>query len=422
MLFFYLLLYHFCFSVQDAAVESVCLSCHVASIVRTARDVLARVAMEESINGFVFKRKKKKRKLFNGQGKTVAGGSLGSFAKSQVDTTKNIKNLPPMSNNLPTYPDTAYPASVRGPTFDNIKGSVFEKDAHRLINLFNNAVNKEMESINKVFPADGPYGVFNFLATTVSSDFLARAKTILLASAKQQEIRVKSNAPYVRPLPMNDQLRAREAVLTSLIDKFEREKESWEKVSSRAVEEDSQHEKCVKLLENAKNESEESSDLKDLKPDIVLGAEMSETLKRFVVQVDQIYEVLEKSRKNGESLEKQRKSLSEIIHATAHYSGAGSSLDMIKGLTRTSKNDGALIRAFTKEASDNIMGPGNSSKVINKKNKMQSRVDENDSSTKSVANGDSIINENEGHQKGKTQVKEVAKRANPLNLLKNLTA
>ena len=53
---------------------------------------------------------------------------------------------------------------------------------------------------------------------------------------------------------------------------------------------------------------------------------------------------------------------------------------------------------------------------------MQSRVDENDSSTKSVANGDSIINENEGHQKGKTQVKEVAKRANPLNLLKNLTA
>ena len=138
--------------------------------------MLARVAMEENINGFVFKRKKKKRKLFNGQGKNVAGGSLVSFAKSQVDTTKNIKNLPPMSNNLPTYPDTAYPASVRGPTFDNIKGSVFEKVAHRLVNLFNNAANKEMESINKVFPADGPYGVFNFLATTVSSDFLARAK------------------------------------------------------------------------------------------------------------------------------------------------------------------------------------------------------------------------------------------------------
>ena len=152
---------------------------------------------------FCLQTEEKEAETIQWQRKTVAGGSLGSFAKSQVDTTKNIKNLPPMSNNLPTYPDTAYPASVRGPTFDNIKGSVFEKDAHRLINLFNNAVNKEMESINKVFPADGPYGVFNFLATTVSSDFLARAKTILLASAKQQEIRVKSNAPYVRPLPMN---------------------------------------------------------------------------------------------------------------------------------------------------------------------------------------------------------------------------
>ena len=154
----------------------------------------------------------------------------------------------------------------------------------------------------------------------------------------------------------------------------------------------------MKLLENEKNEGEENGDLKSLKPDIVLGAEMSETLKRFVVQVDQIYEVLEK-KKEWESLEKQR-SLSEIIHATAHYSGAGSSLDMIKGLTRTSKNDGALIRAFTKEAADDIMGQGNSSKVINK-NKMQSRVDENDSSIKSVENGDIIINENQGYQKEK---------------------
>ena len=170
-----------------------------------------------------------------------------------------------------------------------------------------------------------------------------------------------------------------------------------EKVSSRAVEEDSQHEKSVKLLENEKNEGEENGDLKSLKPDIVLGAEMSETLKRFVVQVDQIYEVLEKSRKNGKVW---RSNGSLLVKSFMPVFGAGSSLDMIKGLTRTSKNDGALIRAFTKEAADDIMGQGNSSKVINKK-EMQSRVDENDSSIKSVENGDIIINENQGYQKKK---------------------
>ena len=70
---------------------------------RTARDVLAQVAMEEGINGFVFKRKKKQETI-QWPKENCCKGSLGSFAKSQVDTTKNIKNLPPMSNNLPTYP------------------------------------------------------------------------------------------------------------------------------------------------------------------------------------------------------------------------------------------------------------------------------------------------------------------------------
>ena len=90
-----------------------------------------------------------------------------------------------------------------------------------LINLLNNVINKEMESINKAFPADGPYGLFNILATHVSSDFLTKSKSILLASAKQQEMRAKSNAPYARPLPLNDQLRKRETVLKSLINRSE---------------------------------------------------------------------------------------------------------------------------------------------------------------------------------------------------------
>lgn len=404
--------------------------------------------MEENVDGFVFKRKKKKRKLnqlnATNNNNSSSSSTLSKFAATSAASSSSsfssrtnhanvtgTTNLPPISNNLPAYPETTCPANVRGPTFDNIKGSVYEKDAHRLINLFNNVTNKEMESINKVFPADGPYGLFNFLATTVSSDFLTRSKNILLASAKQQEMRAKSNAPYMRPLPLNDQLRAREAVLNSLIDKFEREKESWEKASGKADEEESKHHDNKMLLQESSGDSDGNGNLAFSKPDIVLGSVMSETLKRFVVQIDQIYEVLENSRKKGESLEKQRKALSEVIHATAHYNGAGSSLDMIKGFTRTSKNDGALIRAFTQESSDEIMGTGKHKK--NKNSKENSNNSGSDGSVSVVANKKSnalvendsnvtTVTEEVRQQKEIIEKKATMKKTNPLNLLKNMTA
>jgi hypothetical protein len=380
--------------------------------------------MEENIDGFVFKRKKKKRKVSNNKQNTNT--SLSNFITTSSNiTASTTRKLPPISNALPAYPETNCPTSVRGLTFDNVKSSMYEKDSHRLINLLNNVINKEMESINKAFPADGPYGLFNILATHVSSDFLTKSKSILLASAKQQEMRAKSNAPYVRPLPLNDQLRKRETVLNSLIDKFEREKESWEKASGKADEEATEYHQKKMLLHADNEDGEANGSLKFSKPDIVLGSEMSETLKRFVVQIDQIYEVLEKSRKSGESLEKQRKSLSEAIHATAHYNGAGSSLDMIKGLTSTSKNDGALIRAFTKASSDAIMGGNNENGTSDIPTASGNSLVTNNSKNALSENSNnvSIISDNEMKEKEIIEQKEkMVTKINPLNILKNMTA
>ena len=144
--------------------------------------------MEENIDGFVFKRKKKKRKVSSNKQNTDT-----SITTSSNITTSTIRKLPPISNDLPAYPETNCPTSVRGPTFDNVKSSMYEKDAHRLINLFNNVINKEMESINKAFPADGPYGLFNILATHVSSDFLTKSKSILSMLAKCSFSQVNPN-------------------------------------------------------------------------------------------------------------------------------------------------------------------------------------------------------------------------------------
>ena len=179
------------------------------------------------------------------------------------------------------------------------------------------------------------------------------------------------------------------------------------------------------MLQAENEDDEKNGNLQFSKPDIVLGSEMSETLKRFVVQIDQIYEVLEKSRKSGESLEKQRKSLSEAIHATAHYNGAGSSLDMIKGLTSTSKNDGALIRAFTKASSDAIMGGNNENGTSDIPTASSNSLVTNNSKNALSENSNnvSIISDNEMKEKEIIEQKEkMVTKINPLNILKNMTA
>ena len=117
------------------------------------------------------------------------------------------------------------------------------------------------------------------------------------------------------------------------------------------------------------------------------------------------------------------------LYITAHYNGAGSSLDMIKGFTRTSKNDGALIRAFTQESSDEIMGTGKHKKNKNSKensnnsgsdgsvvaNKKSNALVENDSNVTTVT-------EEVRQQKEIIEKKATMKKTNPLNLLKNMTA
>ena len=58
----------------------------------------------------------------------------------------------------------------------------------------------------------------------------------------------------------------------------------------KADEEESKHHENKMLLQENGGDSDGNGNLAFSKPDIVLGSVMSETLKRFVVQIDQIYE------------------------------------------------------------------------------------------------------------------------------------
>ena len=326
--------------------------------------LLLRIMTErENVNGFVFKRRRPITAAGTGQVAAAIASSnrpakapkLGApMAPSVSAATKTgygavggVVRL--QSDSLPAYPGTKCPPSVRGEVLQDSlgNGSVYEQDAQRLLKLLQNIGNEEMATINASFPAEGPHGHFNLLASSVYNEFLTRAQHILVSSAKQTEMRDKANAPYLKPLPANEHMRARKSVLISLVDKFEREKLSWKKAQ---VANDPDHESDRDADPMALSVANDDDGGIVVEEQAALSKAMTESIKKMIVQVDQIYEVLDKSRKSGESLEKRRRELSAILHATAHYT-SGTTKEVIEGFTSTSQpgrvGGGQLIRAFT---------------------------------------------------------------------------
>jgi hypothetical protein len=293
-----------------------------------------------NVNGFVFKKRKKP--------STTATSSSNNDddASHSVPPQKKKISRQTMSPDLPAYPGTICNPSVRG----NHPGgpTSYEQDAERLIRLFQNVVRDEGNTVNKTYAADGPFGFFNALASTACGEFSARARSVLVASAQQMETRRKMNAPALKSLPANEHLRAREAVLGSLIEKFEREKVSWRKADEEArpyARAAAGEEEDGESGPNASTLEEEEAPIV-VEEQVELRKTMTDSIKKLVVQVDQIYEALDRSRKNGESLEKQRRALSKVLHETSHYQ-AGSSSEQVRGLTQTKGQSAAFIRAFT---------------------------------------------------------------------------
>ena len=170
-----------------------------------------------NVNGFVFK-KRKKPSSSNQHGSNGVEAGVGNAPVQKVSKTR-------ISADLPAYLGTICKPTVRGQRIqDKTKPATYEEEAERLIKLFENVVKEETRELDKVYSKNGSFKYFNELTTEACKEFTARTRSILMASAKNMEARRKMNAPVLKTLPANEHLRAREAVLGSLIEKFEREK------------------------------------------------------------------------------------------------------------------------------------------------------------------------------------------------------